>query len=225
MSRDRWGLTSRPCDDVFTSSDVPRRLTTAFQRLRKNLGRAETLLDKFFDNPAGAPRHAGQPEAHEQEMLRSVLVLAIGALDAYLSDLLIETIPRIAKVSSAQAVFDQLAKARPGLLLRAFFVGKEQLQQELIEVLEAEFAGDSMHGSRAIVRVSDWCALELGWRDFNTDDFPEAMRVLDEWTDKRHRIVHRGELVRLRRADATNIIKLVRSIGKTLNDRVIQRYG
>lgn len=204
---------------------MPRRLTEAYKRLRKNLGRGETLLDRFFDNPGGTPRHAGQPESHEQELLRSVLVLTVGAIDAFLSDVLIETIPRIAKVTNAQSIFDQLARARPGLLLRAFFVGRDQLEQELTDVIEAEFLGDPMHGSKAVTRVSDWCALGLGWRDFNTDPFPEALKSLDDWTDRRHRIVHRGELVRLRRNDATDLIELVRSIGKVMNDRVISRYG
>lgn len=205
---------------------MPRQLTEAFKRLRRNLERADTLLDRFFDNPGGEPRGAGQPQSHEQELLRSVLVLSIGALDAYLSDLLIETIPRLAAESSAQAVFDRLAKARPGLILRAFFVqDRDALNQELTEVIEAEFSGDSMHGASAVMRVSDWCALGLGRDAFNSEAYPNALRTLDEWTRKRHTIVHRGELVRLRRDDASDLIELVRSVGATLNETAIRAYG
>ena len=60
---------------------MARRLTEAFKRLRLNLERGEVLLDKFFDNPAGKQRKAGQPKSHEQELLRSVLVLTVGALE------------------------------------------------------------------------------------------------------------------------------------------------
>jgi hypothetical protein len=48
------------------------------------------------------------------------------------------------------------------------------------------------------------------------------MRTLDEWTDKRHRIVHRGELVRMKRDDATQILDLIESVGRTLNDRALR---
>lgn len=157
--------------------------------------------------------------------MRSVLVLTIGALDSYLSDLVIETIPKMAKETRVRGVFDRLAKARPGLILRAFFVGREELDEELAEVIEAEFAGDSMHGSGAVMKVSDWCNLGLGRDAYNSDDFPNALKTLDEWTGKRHRIVHRGEQVRLRRTDASDIIVLVRAVGQTLNDQLIKIYG
>lgn len=215
----------RTAGDGSYVSVVARKLTNSYKRLRSNLDRADTLVDKFFDNPGGKPRTVGQPKAHEQELLRSVLVLSVGALDAYLSDILIETIPSMANSDGATKVFDSLARARPGLLLRAFFVGKDQLEQELGEVIEAEFAGDSMHGSRAVMRVSDWCHLELGRRDFDSPSFPTALSTLDSYTDSRHRIVHRGELVRLKRLDASEMTGLVLGIGKVLNDQVITRYG
>jgi hypothetical protein len=209
---------------------MTRRLTDAFKRLNTNLKRAETVLDRFFDNPGGKPRKSGQPAAHEQELLRSVLVLAIGALDAYLSDVIIETLPRMAKVGTSGKLFDRLASARPGLVLRAYLVGKDndierEIEKELAEAIEAEFAKDSMHGSGAALRVSDWCALGLGRRDFDSADVSNPLQLLDDWTDKRHRIVHRGELVRLKRADATEVIKVVRSTARVVNDAAIRQYG
>ena len=63
-------------------------------------------------------------------------------------------------------------------------------------------------------RLKPKCQRERG----NSTD---ALGSLDEWTEKRHKIVHRGELVRMRRDEAGDVIKLIRSVGKTLNDRVI----
>lgn len=46
---------------------------------------------------------------------------------------------------------------------------------------------------------SNRCVVGLGHGDVNDGRFPKTLTTLDEWTDKRHRIVHRGELVKMRR--------------------------
>jgi len=196
--------------------------TKSFKRLRTNLKRGHTLLDRFFDNPGGNPRRAGQPAAHEQELLRSVLVLAIGALDAYLSEILIELIPRLAKAGTARAIFDRLMKENAGLILQAVYLSGSELEKAVAEAVESHFQGSVMHGSRAVNQIVNWCGLNLSFDDFNTAEFPFAMKALDEWTDKRHRIVHRGELVKLKRDDASVVLDLIEHIGKTLNDRALR---
>lgn len=198
------------------------RYTNSFKRLRKNLERGRTLLDKFFDNPGGQPRGVGQPGAHEQELLRSVLVLAIGALDAYLSEFVIELMPKLAQSGRAQTIFDRLMKENAGLVLQAVYLGKDQLDSALSSAVESHFQSSVMHGSRSVRQVSDWCVLNLSFDDFNSDCFPQAMKSLDEWTDKRHRIVHRGELVRMKRQDATEVLDLVEAVGRTLNDSALR---
>ena len=116
-----------------------KKLTESFKRLRKNLNRAETLLKKFFDQPGGMPRRRGQPQAHEQELLRSVLVLAIGALDAFLSELLVELMPRIAEESTDAAVFERIAKDNPGLILRSLFRGLWEHNEALSCAIQSHF--------------------------------------------------------------------------------------
>jgi hypothetical protein len=200
------------------------RETKAFKRLRKNLSRGQVLLGQFFDRPGGKPRQAGQPKSHEQELLRSVLVLSVGALDAYLSELLIEFLPQLAKRGTDDKVFDRLARDNPGLVLRAVYLGGDAAHEALSAVIEAQFESKVMHGSRAVRQVADWCALGIGNRDFDSEDFPDAFATLDEWTDKRHRIVHRGELVKMRRQDAATVLALVEHIGRALNDRTVVAY-
>jgi hypothetical protein len=198
--------------------------TKAYKRLLKNLTRGEVLLNQFFDRPGGKPRQPGQPKSHEQELLRSVLVLTVGALDAFLSDLLIEFLPKLAAQGSADRVFDRLGRENPGLVIRALFIGGDEVQTALTSAIEAEFEAKVMHGAKAVRQVADWCALGLGNHDFDTTAYPDALSTLDSWTLKRHRIVHRGELVKMKREDAATILGLVKDVGKTLNDRAVATY-
>jgi hypothetical protein len=199
-----------------------RKHTASFRRLRRNLKRGRTLLDRFFDNPGGKPRGVGQPAAHEQELLRSVLVLAVGALDAYLSELVIELMPKLAQSGRAQVIFERLMKENAGLVLQAVYLGGDELDAALASAVESQFLRTVMHGSKAVRQVSDWCVLNLSFDNFDSDRFPQAMKLLDEWTDKRHRIVHRGELVKMKRHEATSVLDLVEHIGRVLNDRALK---
>jgi hypothetical protein len=194
----------------------------SFKRLRKNLNRGDTLLEKFFDRPGGKARSVGQPKSHEQELLRAVLVLSVGALDAFLSELLVELLPGLARASPDAAVFDRISRENPGLVLRAMYLGG--IDEALAEAIEAHFQAKTMHGAKAVRQVSDWCALGLSDAAYNTQRFTGALQTLDEWTDKRHRIVHTGELVKMKRTDASDVIALVESIGRTLNDKAASVY-
>jgi hypothetical protein len=111
------------------------RQTKAYRRLVKNLSRGEVLLREFFDRPGGKARQQGQPKTHEQELLRSVLVLAGGALDSYLSDLLIEFLPKLASQGAAEKVFDRLARENPGLVLCSVFVGGDSSREALTSAI------------------------------------------------------------------------------------------
>ena len=203
---------------------MARRLTESYKRLRANVARGQTLLHQFFDQPGGVPRARGRPRTHELELLRSVLVLAVGALDAYLSDLVVENFPSLAG-SGDRDVFRRLEKARPGLALRLAFLDAKQRDAELVAALDAEFSGDSMHGSKAVMRVADWCDLGVGSSDFKSTEFPNTFADLDRWTETRHRIVHRGEKARMSRKDAGDIIDLIKHIGVVLNKAAIDRHG
>lgn len=203
-----------------------RRLCRSYVRLRKNLGLGSTLLDQFFDNPGGKPRKPGQPRAHEQELLRSVLVLCIGGLDAFLSEFVVEFLPQIARDEGATKIFDTLAKESPGLILRALFL-EDAVPREAIlaEVLERHFLGKAMHGPDAVSQATRWCGLQGSAGSFNSGDFPDAMATLKKRTDQRHRIVHRGEKVKLARDETGRTVDLVQHIGRVLNDKAIATYG
>lgn len=153
-----------------------------------------------------------------------MLVPSIGALDAFLSELVIELMPKLAASGSAHSIFSLIMRDNSGLVLQAVYLSPDDLQRALSDAIEGYFQAKVMHGSKAVRQAYDWCNLNLSHQDFDSQEFPQALGTLDEWTEKRHRIVHRGELVRMRRDDAGDVIKLVRSIGKTLNDRAIARH-
>lgn len=151
-----------------------------------------------------------------------MLVLAVGALDAYLSEVVIELMPKLAQSGRAQVIFERLMKENAGLVLQAVYLGGDELDAALASAVESQFLRTVMHGSKAVRQVSDWCVLNLSFDDFDSDRFPQAMKLLDEWTDKRHRIVHRGELVKMKRQEATSVLDLVEHIGRVLNDRALK---
>ena len=155
-----------------------------------------------------------------------MLVLGIGALDAFLSEFAVEFLPHLARNESASRIFDTLAKESPGLILRALFLEEQVPRQEILsQVVESHFLGKTMHGPEAVLQASRWCGLDLSARNFNSADFPEAMSTLRTRTDQRHRIVHRGEKVRLGRDETEAAVNLVQHIGKVLNDAAVRKYG
>lgn len=205
---------------------MPRRYTEAFKTLEWNLNRTETLLQTYFDNPGGHPRARGQPNSTEQELLRAVLVLAVGTLDAFLSQLVAETLPDVAEKPTAGEVFNSIARENPGLVLRALFLGEEERSDALNAAVEAQLVGRPMHGKSAVMTAARWCALELTSHEVDAAcGLSDVMEKLDGWTQTRHDIVHRGQRPRLGRYDVGDLAKSVREIARLLNDKVIDAYG
>lgn len=155
-----------------------------------------------------------------------MLVLCIGALDAFLSEFVVEFLPKLARNEGATKIFDTLAKESPGLILRALFLDEVRPRKEILaEVVESHFMGKAMHGPQAVLRASRWCGLDLSAASFNSSDYPEAMATLTTRTGQRHEIVHQGKKVRLAREDTGKTIDLVEHLGEVLNDAAIATYG
>ena len=67
--------------------------TVRITSFRKNLDRARAFIRLH------AAREMGAPSADERELPRGAVVLAIGALDAFLHDLTLEIVPRFGVAS------------------------------------------------------------------------------------------------------------------------------
>lgn len=205
---------------------MPRRYTESFKTLEWNLNRTETLLATYFDNPGGHPRARGQPNATEQELLRGVLVLAVGTLDAFLSQLVAETLPEVAEKPTAGEVFNSIARENPGLVLRALFLKEDARNDALNAAVEAQLVGRPMHGKSAVITAARWCSVDLTSSEIDSAcGIPDVLEKLDAWTKTRHDIVHRGQRPRLGRYDVGDLAKCVREIAHLLNDKVIDAYG
>jgi hypothetical protein len=70
----------------------PPKRSEAFGVFEANRERSRAFL-RIFDKD----RKVGQPSNDEKELLRGSLVFAVGALDAYLSDLILEIVPGTAR--------------------------------------------------------------------------------------------------------------------------------
>jgi hypothetical protein len=83
-----------------------------------------------------------------------------------------------------------------------------------------------MHGARAVAATAARVGYKQGeiWTALaDVVKLPKAAADLDDWTDVRHRIVHRGEKPRTPRAQARRLVELVRSIALTIDVRARSR--
>lgn len=119
--------------------------TEAFHVFEANLERSRAFL-RIFDKD----RSVGQPSNDEKELLRGSLVFAVGALDAYLSDLVLEIVPKHAPSSSNLTdALKAIAKTDPGLSLRVALVkNDDDREAEFRAALDEFLAAKSFQGLR-----------------------------------------------------------------------------
>src|SRR3954453_21010388 len=90
--------------------------TASFAVFEANVNRARAFIRIFNKGDDGRGR--GQPSNDEKELLRGSLVFAIGALDAYLNDLILEIVPdRALAGPQIMNALTAIAKGDPGLVL------------------------------------------------------------------------------------------------------------
>lgn len=161
------------------------------------------------------------PERPVRELPRAAVVFAIGALDAYLSDVSAEVIVALLQRDLPEGEIREILKRVqsevPTLPLELLLVeGQDQrisrVQQAVADHLHNRV---SNHGKKAVSRTME----RLGgspqdlWSALGASGFGNAADDLDVWTQKRHQIVHQGQTVPVRREQARNCIRLVRAIG------------
>jgi hypothetical protein len=197
--------------------------TQAYENFSANLKRAEALLRMFragsLKPQPGDRRGQGFPSHEEQQMLRATVVLTIGTLDAYLSDMTAEVIAAIVAggdepSEQARRTLRSVAKDFPEIGIELALMPTEADRQErarslLIDYLTGPRSGTN-HGvggvNGALQRIrrptdSIWSRLDqrvpasLGKRDPQTRKTvkPSAQEALTRWTDQRHAYVHRGD--------------------------------
>lgn len=197
------------------------RKTAAFKVFEVNLERSRAFL-RIFDKD----RTAGQPSNDEKELLRGSLVFAVGALDAYLSDLILEIVPKYGpKSSQLTDALKAIARTDPGLSLRvALAPSQADRQQEFKAALDEWLATKSFHGPAKVTAAMEYVACPITWPDFDQATGTSAAKELTRVTDERHEIVHRGKKPYIRRDLAEKANNLIAAIAEHIDGEVTKLY-
>jgi hypothetical protein len=134
---------------------------------------------------------------------RVAVVFAVGALDAYLSDVsadvMIFQCQQGLVGGDTRAIMRAINQQLPGLALELSVVENHVERMDRIRTAITDHFTTSVsgHGPEAVARAVERMggkAADL-WKSLTEDGFDEPAASLAEWTDNRHRIVHRGEKV------------------------------
>ncbi|GGM84364.1 hypothetical protein GCM10012275_63790 [Longimycelium tulufanense] len=198
--------------------------TEALKVFEKNINRARAFLRIFGKGEEG--RRQGQPTNDEKELLRGSLVFAVGALDAYLSDLILEIVPKHApKNEHVQKALSAIAKSDPGLVLRVSLAPDDKSRRdEFRDALAAWLENQSFHGPKKVMIALDHVGCTLKWSEFDSKTEIDTATELDRVTKERHGIVHRGEKPDVRKDPAEKTVDLIETIAKTVDAAVIKHY-
>lgn len=198
--------------------------TGAYKVLEITLDRAEAFLRIFGDG-----RSVGKPSADDVELLRGAVVFAVGALDAFLRDVVVEIVPAFAPATPALGdALTKIAKDKPGLALEVAFASAKSpsaAQACFGKALDDYLSTQSFQGAAAVIRALGYLGIEIG--DGKLDGFVDRRgfaKDLARYTTMRHGMVHRGETPKLKRDEVKACIDLVRTIGTRVNQEVVTRF-
>lgn len=200
----------------------PAPSTNAYRVFRTNIARAQAFL-RIFDKLTEA-RGRGQPANDEKELLRGSLVFAIGALDAYLSDVVLEVVPEFNTRSRQLGdALKAIAKTDPGLSLRIALIDdpaerKGEFRTALGEWLETK----SFHGPEKVQAALSYIGCLITWQGFDNATNVDTASELTRITGERHRIVHRGAKPYVKRSSTKQAHDLVETVAKLIDDHVCQ---
>jgi hypothetical protein len=202
---------------------MPGRRTKcgAYVVFEKNLHRSEAFLRIFGDE-----RARGQPSNDEKELLRGAVVFAIGALDAFLHDLVLEIVPRFGgNQERLKRALQEIAKEDPSLALRvALAPDGVSRTDEFRKALDSWLSAKSFQGIDAIVRATGYVGCQFSWADIGTATQTNAPERLEHFTQMRHGMVHRGESPYIRRDQAREAVSLTRAIADAINAKAVTFY-
>lgn len=205
---------------------MPRkRKTDAYKVFEINLERSRAFLVIFDKEPEGG-RTRGQPTNNEKELLRGALVFAVGALDAYLHDLILEIVPTFGSTSPhLTSGLREIAKSDPGLALRMSLSRSDQdRQQQFRTALSEWLETKSFQGAQNVSNALGYLSCPLTWNDFDKATGIRAADELNRFTQQRHDIVHRGKRPNVLRAPAEQTLNLITTIAKTIDQSICNQF-
>jgi hypothetical protein len=187
-----------------------------------NIRRASHFLDIHQQVHAGTH---GAPVLALRELPRGALVFAVGALDAYLSDasaeVIIDQCERGSVTGDTRGVMRTVSQQLPGLALELAVAPNsadraERLRSAIVDHFQTAVSG---HGPDAVAKALERMGGRPSevWRGLEQAGFADPARALEDWTDKRHRIVHRGEKVSVPWRQARNCLELLTAVADAVD--------
>ena len=197
----------------------------AYKAFLVNINRSRAFL-RMFDEPGGKPRGAGQPSSDEKELLRGALVFAVGSLDGFLHELILELVPRFGGVRPAlNDALKQISRDDPALALRMNLAeGEADKRTAFANALDVWLSQKSFQGPEAVRRAMEYVGCTVTWGDFDKATSKKTAERLQHFTEQRHRMVHRGARPSVGRATAGECVELVETIAGLINQESVKLY-
>jgi hypothetical protein len=213
--------------------------TDAYGAFRKNIARPEAL-QAMFDGGSLKPkkgdrRGTGKPTKQENELLRASVIVAIGALDAYLSDVAAEVLVAQLRRSQsrsdeARALLRRVLKEVDTLPLElALLSSQKERETYIAEALRDHLSNKvSNHGAKGVAATAERMGARFDWSKLDkkipaslpfSKDPRHPAGLLDAWTERRHALVHRGRALLITSPRARALVKFVESIAAEV-DRI-----
>lgn len=202
---------------------MPKQKCESYKVFETNLGRSRAFL-RLFD----VDRTAGQPTNDEKELLRGAVVFSIGALDAFLHELVLEVVPQFGGNRSALAsALREIAKDDPGLSLRISLAHAEgaDLETEFRAALDAWLEKKSFQGVGRVSAALSYVGVKLSIADFDAHTGVNTAARLTHFTDMRHQIVHRGAKPAATRPGAQECVDMIASMAAAINTEAVKFYN
>lgn len=209
----------------------------------KNLTRARRFVEVFDAgdlHPEPTKRRGkGQPSKHENELLRASVIMGIGTLDAYLSDVAAEVL--VAQLESATSnpgesarnVLHRVTKEIDTLPLELALVTDPRQRSRIARERIADYLSNrvSNHGPKGVVTTLERMGCAVDWsaivvpQDLVTKTAKDPPAALEEWTGKRHQLVHQGREIQVVRKKAGGLLDLVDAIAHMVDAAALAVYS
>lgn len=195
-----------------------RRKTESFTVFEKNVNRSRAFI-RVFEGTETA-RKKGRPTSDEVDLLRGALVFSVGALDNFVTELILELVPKFGGSGEAmRQPLTEIAKAEPSLALRVA-MAKANAEEEFKAALGNWLETKTFHGVKKVMGALTYIGVDMDESTLQSD----WKKSLDEYTDWRHAIVHRGDTRTVKLEQAQQCTDLIEEIGKSINRSAVKLY-
>lgn len=211
--------------------------TEVMNALQTNLKRPRALLEMFdagsLKPEPGDRRGRGKPSWQENELLRAAVIVGIGALDAYLSDVAAEVLlaqleRASTPTSDARGVLRQVMKEIDTLPIELALLAEPSERREVARTAISDHLANrvSNHGAKGVATTVGRMGKTMDWAGLD-QEVPASLivggvkatapAVLDEWTKRRHRLVHQSKALKIKGDQARGLVDFVEAIARVVD--------